>query len=95
MENERLGKKLRQIREEKKLGLKAVAPKANITYSYLSKIENGHKAPTPDLLQKLCKLYKYDYEEMIAIYGKFPNDIKEIIQKNGKGVFELLRREFK
>ena len=94
MRNEKLGKRLRQMREEKKLGLKAAAPKANITYSYLSKIENGHKVPTPDLLQKLCKLYECDYEEVIAIYGALPDDIKTIIQKNGKDVFELLRKEF-
>jgi len=91
----KLGEKLRQLREDKNLGIKTVAPKADVTYSYLSKIENGHKAPTAELLDKLCDIYGADKDEMIARFGGLPSDIQKIIQQNGKEVFDLLRDTYK
>ena len=90
-----LGEKLRQLREAKNLGLKTAAPKADVTYSYLSKIENGHKNPTSDLLEKLCDIYDADKDEIIARFGGLPDDIQRIIQQNGKEVFDLLREKYK
>jgi transcriptional regulator with XRE-family HTH domain len=90
----RLGETLRKLREEKKLGIKTVAPKAAVTYSYLSKIENGHKHPTKELVEKLCEIYGADQDEVISMLGELPEDIQRIIQKNGREVFDLLRKKY-
>ncbi len=53
-----LGKRLRELRAEKGLGLREVASKAEVNHGYLSQLERGEVAePAPAILQKLAKGY--------------------------------------
>lgn len=53
-----LGKRLRELRTEKGLGLREVASKAEVNHGYLSQLERGEVAePAPAMLQKLAKGY--------------------------------------
>lgn len=53
-----LGARLRQIREDAGLGLRAVAKKANVNHGYLSQLERGDvAAPAPAILQRLAPAY--------------------------------------
>jgi transcriptional regulator with XRE-family HTH domain len=88
------GNDLRRLRRRAALGLKAVAPQVNVSYTYLSKIENGHKTPSPELIERLCALYKADSDELISRLGFLPSDIQQIIELKGKEVFELLREHY-
>jgi transcriptional regulator with XRE-family HTH domain len=88
------GNVLRSLRKRADLGLKAVAPKVKVSYTYLSKIENGHKKPSPELIEKLCALYKTDPDDLISKLGQLPSDIQQIIETNGKEVFDLLRERY-
>jgi len=89
-----LGEALRQLREAKGLGIKTVGRELDVSYSYLSKVENGHKSPSTELVQKLAQLYSVDPEEMLAKVAELPADIREIVQEHGKEVFELLREAY-
>ncbi len=88
------GDKLRQLREARGLGIKTVGKELSVSYSYLSKVENGHKVPSTDLVQKLAELYDVDPEEMLAKLAELPPDIQQIIQERGKEVFDLLRKTY-
>ena len=89
-----VGQTLRQMREELNLGIKTAAPQVDISYTYLSKVENGHKAPSPDLVMKLCQLYNADPDLVLANLGGLPPDIRQIVENHGKEAFELLREMF-
>jgi transcriptional regulator with XRE-family HTH domain len=90
--NERpIGMVLRDLREKKGLGIKTVGKELAVSYSYLSKIENGHRTPNNEFLQRLSNLYEVDSEELIALIAGLPPDIQTIIQTHGKDVFALLR----
>jgi transcriptional regulator with XRE-family HTH domain len=53
-----LGRRLRELRTEKGLGLREVATKAEVNHGYLSQLERGEVAePAPAILQKLSKGY--------------------------------------
>lgn len=86
-----LGTKLRELRTRSKLGIKSVAPKVGVSYSYLSKIENDLKVPSLGLITELCKLYGEDADSLIAQAGILPEDIKQIVREHGKDAFDLLR----
>jgi transcriptional regulator with XRE-family HTH domain len=65
-----IGKRLRQIREQKNLSQGDIERKTGLLRSYVSRIENGHAVPAIETLQKLAKglevpLYQlfYDMEE--------------------------------
>ncbi|MBN2562279.1 MAG: helix-turn-helix transcriptional regulator [Phycisphaerae bacterium] len=77
------------------MGIKTVANHVGMSYTYLSKIENGYKAPSRELVMKLCTLYDADPDEIVAQLGMLPADIQDIIRQNGKQVFDLLRARYR
>ena len=89
-----LGKLLRSLREKKNFGIKKVAAELGVNYSYLSKIENDHKIPSQELLLKLCEMYDADSDQIIALLGQIPSDIREIIKEHGKEVFDTVRKQY-
>ena len=89
-----VGELLRDLRLRSGLGIKSAAPEVGISYSYLSKIENGVKRPSLGLISELCKLYDADADVVIAKAGALPPDVKEIVRTHGKDAFELLRSKY-
>ena len=89
-----LGTVLKTARKRNNLSIKNAAPKLEIDYSYLSKIENDHKLPSTELISKLCELYGEDYDKITALIGGLPNDIQEIIREYGPEVFDLIRKTY-
>lgn len=89
-----VGVRLRKLRMLTKLGIKTVAPKAGISYTYLSKIENDVKVPSPGLISELCKVYGVNADDIIAMLGVVPPDIQIIVKEHGKEAFDLLRSTY-
>lgn len=47
--------KIKEIREKQNLSLYDLAKKTNLTPSYISNLENGHKTnPTKDVMEKIA-----------------------------------------
>jgi len=90
-----VGKELRALRQNTSLGIKTVANRVGMNYTYLSKIENGYKVPSREIILKLCALYGENPDRMVSKLGMLPADIQEIISQNGKEVFNILRSLFK
>lgn len=93
--SKQLGVKLRSLRQRSRLGLKSVAPMVDVSYSHLSKVENGIKPPSEHLLKKLCIVYGVDPEEFVPMIGRLPEDIQRIVESHWKEVFELLRNNYR
>jgi len=89
-----VGTRLREMRKHSKYGLKGAAPKVGISYTHLSKVENGVKVPSQGLIMQLCELYGTDPDQLLAMNGTLPADIKVIVQTHGKEAFDLLRSAF-
>jgi len=85
---------LKRLRLASGQGIKRVAPQVGVSYSYLSKVENGLKKPSVDLLARLSDLYGVDSDELLAKLGELPSDVKEILQSEGKAVLDLVRKEY-
>ena len=62
-----LGTYLQSIRKTQHLSLRKVNELSGISYSHLNMIEHGTRKVTPELLQKLAKLYQMDY---LKLYQK-------------------------
>ncbi len=88
------GSTLKRLRKKASLSIKSAAPKVDVNYTYLSKIENDHKIPSQDVLKKLCSLYDADAEDLIARLGELPPDVQEIVMEHGSEVFDLLRERY-
>ncbi len=90
----KLGARLRGVRESRGVGIKAVAPQVGLTYSYLSKIENGLATPSEETLEKLAAYYGLDADVLEVLAGRLPEDIVEILQGDPEGAIKYLRKRF-
>ncbi len=89
-----LGQTLRAIRKEKGVGIKVIAPKLGVNYSYLSKIENGYSSPSAEFLSRLADYFRVDRDDLYAAAGKLPPDVSRILDEHRAEAVELLRRRF-
>lgn len=62
---EKIGRNLRKIREEKGLSQDEVAKSAGISLSYYNKLENGKKNLTQKVLQGICKALKIKSSDIL------------------------------
>jgi HTH-type transcriptional regulator, competence development regulator len=93
--NQLLGSLIRQIRLNAGESLKSAAPKLDVDYSYLSKIENGISSPSTDLLTRFAAEFGTDPDALFLAAGRLPPDIESIVKRNPQSVMTLIRRHFK
>ncbi len=73
------GKRLRELRKEKRYTLRTLADRVGVGFTYLSKIENhkleeGH-CPSEQLIHKLSIELDADEDELLLLAEKVPNSI--------------------
>lgn len=88
------GDLIKQLRQDKDIGIKSLAPELDITYTYLSKLENNKVTPSAKVIENIASYFKYDLDELLLSANKIPNDIRHILQHNPKEAVEFLRKKF-
>ncbi|CAO3358856.1 Predicted transcriptional regulator [Azospirillum melinis] len=86
-EASRLGPRLKRIRQQKELTIQAVAEKAGIAKSTISKIENDQLSPTFDVLQRLAVGLGIDLAQLFSSDLGSPPAGRRSITKAGGGDF--------
>lgn len=82
MENE-FGIALREYRRGAGLSQRDLANKTSLDFSYISKIENGRlPPPSADTIVQICKVLNIPAENLLAITGKIPSDVRQTIGTN-------------
>lgn len=84
MDQERIGKTIKEIRTKNKLSQKDFAKKYNVTYQAVSKWENGKNMPDIQILKQICSDYNVSLEELLN------GNKKENIKPNKKLKFIVL-----
>jgi len=79
--DEDFSQKLRELRENAGLSQSELAGKIGVSFTYLSKIENGVKPPPSEkVILKLAKALNYNKDELISLAGKLPSDIAQVLK---------------
>jgi transcriptional regulator with XRE-family HTH domain len=90
--NKPFGEWLREKRLAKGYTLRKFAEQVGISPTYLSHVEQGQAdPPTAERVQAMAELLKENADEMIALAGRVPEDLPEIIQRRPTQVPNLLR----
>ncbi len=77
------GKRLRQLRIERKINQRVLATRVGIDFTYLSKIENERMpAPSEDVIVKLAVVLETDSDELLRLAQKVPQDIQSAINRS-------------
>lgn len=88
-----IGKKLRELREEKGLLLRQVAAELEVDTAYISKMERGEKNIKRDFIVKLAAIYKANLNELITLW--LASQIYKIInaEKMGLNAINLIKND--
>jgi transcriptional regulator with XRE-family HTH domain len=76
-----LGDLIREGRVGKKLGLRELARKLDITPSYLSDIENNRRVPSEELLRELAYTLELDFDCLMALAGRFGEQTQSYVKQ--------------
>jgi transcriptional regulator with XRE-family HTH domain len=78
---ERLGERIRRKRAEQRLGLRETATKVGISPTYLSRIETADEKtpPAEDVIRKLATLLNDDFDQLMQLAGRVPEDVEKVI----------------
>ncbi len=76
MDQERIGKFIKELRTKNNLSQKDFAKKYGVTYQAVSKWENGKNIPDIQILKKICSDYNMSLEELL--------DVKKSTEKKAK-----------
>ena len=87
------GSVLRERRIEKGISLRKFAELIDISPTYLSLVETGKAeyAPAAERVRKMAEVLGTDPDHWIALAGRMPDDVKNIILKDPEQMPALLR----
>ncbi len=93
MKQKPFGETLREARIAKGFSLRKFAKLVGISPTYLSLVEQGKviKPPTAERVFRMAELLGENSDEWIAMVGRVPDDLPEIIQQQPTEMPELLR----
>jgi transcriptional regulator with XRE-family HTH domain len=78
------GEKIRKLREDLDLSLRAVADKIGVSAAFLSDVELGRRFPKPDTLKLLAKELRVTSEELSKYdFRDEADNIKKMMFSNG------------
>ena len=83
-----LGEKLKELRDEKDLSLRALAKKLDVSAPFLSDVELGRRFPSDDLLAKIAKVFRIKASELKQHDSRPPiTDMKRMAESDPKWGF--------
>ena len=88
----KFGPHIRETREAKGFGLRELARLIEVEPAYLSKIEREKFAPPSEaLIVKIAGHLGEDPDRLLALAGKIPSDVKEMIIQSEGQLAKLVR----
>ncbi len=77
------GQTLRNLRLQNGMTQRELAKKISVDFSYISKLENNRMPPpAADTMVRICEVLEVPPDELLALTGKMPSDIKDVISGN-------------
>lgn len=82
VKREKLGERLKRIRQARELGLRETAAMVGISSTYLSRIENCQD-PTPPkekVIRDLAAVLEDDFDQLMRLAGRVPEDVQKVLR---------------
>jgi HTH-type transcriptional regulator, competence development regulator len=88
----KFGPHIREIREARGISLRALAQRIEVEPAYLSKIERDIFAPPSEaLIVKIAAQLDQDPDWLLALAGKIPSDVKDLIVQSRGELARMVR----
>jgi XRE family transcriptional regulator, master regulator for biofilm formation len=79
----RVGQRIREYRENKKMSVQELANRIGVSRSYLSRMETGERPIKTDILEKVSTVLEVPIEDF------YPDDQKKIIKHNDEEIIVI------
>ena|SRR6266481_882794 len=89
-----LGERLKRLRAGEGVGIKKLAPRLGVDHTYLSKLENDKAVPSETVVKRIAEYFNDDADELLALAGKIPDDVRQILRDNPQEAAAYLRERF-
>jgi transcriptional regulator with XRE-family HTH domain len=91
--SETLGERIRRRRMELHLGLRETARQADISATFLSRIETGAEkaVPAEKVIRRLAEILQDDFDELMALAGRVSSEVTDYVKADPR-MPEFLRR---
>jgi transcriptional regulator with XRE-family HTH domain len=86
-----IGKKLRELREQKGLLLRQVAAELEVDTAYISKMERGEKNIKREFIVKLAKIYQANTDDLLTLW--LADQIYDLVKNEEVALSALLVTE--
>lgn len=90
MDQEKIGKFIKEIRTKEKLSQQKFAEKYGVTYQAVSKWENGKNIPDISILKEMCKEYHMNLDDFLETKDVFKKRNKKRILISCVTIFALI-----
>ncbi|HZT28771.1 MAG TPA: helix-turn-helix transcriptional regulator [Bryobacteraceae bacterium] len=88
----RFGAHIRALREAQEISLRKFAERAQISPTYLSKVERDEfPPPGEEAVRRIADILGEDPDELLALAGKVASDLPGIIQQHPRAMATFLR----
>lgn len=88
---ETVGQRLRRRRTALGRSHRSVAAEVGVGFPYLSKLENDHHIPSPEVLQRLAVALGDDFDELTVVAGRVPDWANEAMVEDPAAAIDALR----
>ena len=89
------GESLRDLRTQRGLGIKRLAPELGVSYSYLSKLEANLTRPSEDLIRRVATYFGQDEDPLFVAADRIPPDLLLILKEHPDAAAKYLRERFR
>lgn len=88
------GEVLRDLRKQRGLGIKGLAPDLGVSYSYLSKLESNLTRPSEELIRRVATYFAQDEDPLFIAADRVPPDLLVILKEHPDAAAKYLRERF-
>lgn len=88
-----IGRRLRALRLEKGVTIRALARKVGVDFSYISQIEHQKRQPSRDLVTRFAVALGVDADELLVTAGYLPEDVGEILGRDPELSLRYIREK--
>ena len=84
--------RMKDIRRKHGITIRQFAEIVNMSFTYLSQVENGHELISIKSLEKIAKEFNEPLDELLIAYGYLPEYTKEARQKDSRAINKGLKK---
>jgi transcriptional regulator with XRE-family HTH domain len=86
-----LGKKIKELREEKRISIRELGRRTDVSGMHISNLEKGKGNASPELVSKIAVALEANADELLHLADRVDPEVVNVIQKNPLAVPSFLR----